>query len=412
MWSELLDESSGRVKAGNATVLCVGDPKSGKRSLVESFCVDCEARAPHEVLRYDYMNAHDPNDGPGEEESSSRVNVWSADEETIKYVTRANLLAPSSSSDALLILICVDVSRTKMCEVELRRWLSYAERCRSAWRAGLKDDTGASAMHQNCPVVVAATKTDTLAASKDMSSLKAATALQGKLRALCLATGASLVYTAAQTGANCVALHRLMLHLLSPHTFPMELAIDAQKQTLLIPAGLDSIDMVEAETDIPADLPALRTELAALPAFETRAGTGTDTGQEHAQAGVGSVEEGGAADAADSAGAEEAKALQNEQEWLQGLHAFISTAVAEGSSAVAAGTSGTPPATSTVTDSTDAAPVATRASARTKHATDGTAVGAAPAARATRSRLKVSTQGKDSQEAADFFKNLMAGGKK
>jgi hypothetical protein len=372
--------------------------------------VDCEARAPQEVLRYDYMNAHDPNDGPGEEESSSRVNVWSADEETIKYVTRANLLAPSSSSDALLILICVDVSRPKTCEVELRRWLSYAERCRSAWRAGLKDDMGANAMQHDCPVVVAATKTDTLAASKDMSSLKAATALQGKLRALCLATGASLVYTAAQMGTNCVALHRLMLHLLSPHTFPIELAIDAQKQTLLFPAGLDSIDMVEAETDIPADLPALRAELAALSAFET--GAGSDAGQqEQAQVGV-SSEESGAANAAALAGVEKVKALQNEQEWLQGLHAFISTAVAEGSSTVAVGTSGAPTATSTATDSTDAAHVATRASARTKQATDGTAVGAAPATRATRSRLKVSTQGKDSQEAADFFKNLMATGKK
>jgi len=394
VWESLLNETnkSRNKNQSDRTVLCVGSAKSGKQTLLARYCSE-NGRAGHaqtEVLRYDYMSAVDPNDEGEEVELANNVNVWSVDEDSAKYVIQTNILTPSSSTDALLVLICIDITRGAESVADLKKWLAFADRCRSRWLAGLKSETGTSAMDGGCPVVVAACKADLLSSSKDINSLKEATMLQGKFRAACLAAGASLVYTAAQTGSNCDKLHRLILHQLAPESFALEQVMDTSRSTLVVPHGEDSIDMVEAETDVKADLPAIRAELMGFTAFELEAVAEVD-GESTKPAENTDLSKG-------KAGAEqegkEGKALQDEQEWLQGLHTFISTAVSEGGSSTSALSGATTNAgASDVTDS------------------DRSDAPAPAPERVTRSRLKVSKEGKDAGGATDFFKNLL-GGKK
>ena len=89
LWETLLRESSKRSKLPEGTVLFFGNMGCGKNVLLEKFCssnLDTKTsgigRGKAEVISYNFFNAADADDGPVDQESVSRVSVWSFNNQT------------------------------------------------------------------------------------------------------------------------------------------------------------------------------------------------------------------------------------------------------------------------------------------------------------------------------------------
>jgi GTPase SAR1 family protein len=77
-WENLLNQSSKRTRQLEGSVILIGGKGSGRATLLHSFCEKSVQHSKQEIISYDYFNAYDNEDI----ESTSRVNVWSLDEET------------------------------------------------------------------------------------------------------------------------------------------------------------------------------------------------------------------------------------------------------------------------------------------------------------------------------------------
>ena len=388
----------------SSAILCVGDSGSGKSSLLAKFRANDDEEATRsraEVLTYDYMVLADPNDNEKDVEdldSKNLVSIWSANERTMRYMDDS--LLDANSFERLLVIICLDLSSPTTCVASLRRWLNIIRHKRQAWRDASSRITavaagggggggGAQASSQawDVPIVVVACKAD-LIHSSDVASAKTTKILQGQLRALCLSTDASLVYVSASTSSNCSTLQKMLGRMLYPELYESEasLRIEDGASDAVIPVGLDSPELITIATDVKVDLKEIEMQLSNE---QDTIAPGRQSGDSNASAD--SAATGASGGKTQPTTQSQAHELEDEQEWLTGLHSIIA-------------------ATTSTDDGSTSAPSAAASSAAASAGSTGAPV-ATPAATkpAVRSRLKVQAQpqAKDTQQATDFFKNLL-----
>jgi len=80
------------------------------------------------------------------------------------------------------------------------------------------------------PVVVVGTKADTVV-SDSSAAMRQARELQGRIRAVCLESGAGLIFTSTAGGAaqtNCPELKKYIMHRLYPGQIGMELSLEVK----------------------------------------------------------------------------------------------------------------------------------------------------------------------------------------
>ena len=81
-------------------------------------------------------------------------------------------------------------------------------------------------VNTGCPIIVIGCKSDTLTSTtQDINQLNSNKIIQGKIRAICLQFGASLIYTSAEKAVNVPMLRKYIAHRLYPEALPMVVSI-------------------------------------------------------------------------------------------------------------------------------------------------------------------------------------------
>jgi len=307
LWETILSESSKRSRLPEGTVIFMGSNSCEKEKLIEKFCVaDANGglgRAKTEILSYDFFYAVDPSDdGPVDEESVTRVSLWSLNEQAFRGALEV-VLDPSKI-ERLVIMIGIDLSKPEECSHNLRKWLCKAKQEIDNYFSKLSSENVETLLqtnnkflniHQNntnntnetdtstsninpestgntplekekerererekefinygIPIIVIGCNTEFLQ-MEDATAMKRLKDVQGEIRSICLQVGAGLLYISTEKESDVTRLHTYLLHRLYPEIFNSQLRIEDGIKEVCIPAGLDTTDLIHISTGVPAE---------------------------------------------------------------------------------------------------------------------------------------------------------------
>lgn len=276
LWETLLKKSSKNDQQSpqsDGTLLLVGDPGCGKRSLAEAL----SALSPSTVVK--------PTDSSGDDypefisysyftigEEGQKVDVWRMGREA--FTNAADLVLNPERANNLVIAVAVDVSDPD-CATTLYTWLQsvnsaidtfMSRRAEStpAASSGQEETKDSGPSEQRPSVLVVGCKADSLEV-QELDALASCKTRQGGLRAVCLHEGVSgMVFTAAapSTGGdtaaalNCKALRGLISGRLSCSSATgIDMHIQEGTTDVIIPdTSLDSAELILSATDVNAKL--------------------------------------------------------------------------------------------------------------------------------------------------------------
>lgn len=278
IWDSILKSSSLKVKKlPDSTMIVCGLEKSGKTSLLDTFCPNFEQEEEEgdlpskkfkiiKPLSFKYFNVSSEFEDSDESkitmtddaDAMGRVNVWMIDQHVMSSSLKMIWDIASSSSaaaDKYLFVIVLDLNEPPPEVVKnLRAWIKRldveavklnvasdndiyvrsAKILKGAVRGTTPIDPTPLAPFQRlfkAPLVVVGHKSDVIR-TDDAIAAKAAKELQGKLRAICLESGAALIYTSSlevENLINCGTLQRYCSHRLYPEAIPMTLNIQVRQ---------------------------------------------------------------------------------------------------------------------------------------------------------------------------------------
>lgn len=122
-----------------------------------------------------------------------------------------------------MFVIAIDLSNPTYCLRSLKKWVSVAQEKIKTILTDKSSSDGSGESKSNpieYPVVVVGCKSDILQVS-DKNTLDQISAMQGKIRAVCLEKGCSLVYTSAKNDINCSKLKKFIVNQIYPEVFSM-----------------------------------------------------------------------------------------------------------------------------------------------------------------------------------------------
>lgn len=347
LWETILRDSTKRSRLPEGTILFIGESCSGKNELVEKLTsVDSKQsnRSKTEILSYCFFHATDPDEGPVDIETATRINLWSLGDQAFGA---SDLVLDPTKLERAVIMIGLDLSQIDTCCDYLRKWSNKAKQCISSFDKKLGDEAKKLRIEQNAtynnnirnqtikitgesestveqsiestsnfisslsiPIVVVGYKSHFVQVD-DLSTMKKAKEVQGQLRSLCMSVGAALVYNSVEKDINSTRLHKYLLHRLYPETFNTSLSIEDGLASVFIPAGFDSSQLiflgtgVKTESVPPLDESMVDISKADSPTSEGLTATTTTTATNSSQL-----------------------ELEDEQTWLAGLHSYIEQVVA------------------------------------------------------------------------------------
>eukprot|EP00639_Heterosigma_akashiwo_P000160 CAMPEP_0194581082 /NCGR_PEP_ID=MMETSP0292-20121207/14651_1 /TAXON_ID=39354 /ORGANISM="Heterosigma akashiwo, Strain CCMP2393" /LENGTH=333 /DNA_ID=CAMNT_0039434683 /DNA_START=103 /DNA_END=1100 /DNA_ORIENTATION=- len=306
IWEHLLAEASSKTRLPDAQLVVVGDPQSGKKTLLKKLCsgssdgsevletslLDDSSNGPSDedgqpVLFYSFMDAVDLTANEFErDDTPARISTWSLGD-----VSFENLLSIPFTAEKLkhtMIAITLDLSKPWDLMRNLEKWVKVLERAivkvRSQLSVGDQDELmqiqndyiasqteveNSSKIQRNLgvPLMVIGCKLDAIEAETFEHQQKLQF-IQQHLRKFCYQYGAALCFASARAGTNLGRLRGYLLHRAHPGHFPgggggaggggAQVANDE----LFIPSGWDTMKLIE-------DLEQAKTSWAPDAAFET-----------------------------------------------------------------------------------------------------------------------------------------------
>lgn len=289
LWETLLKKSSKNNQQSlqsDGTLLLVGDPGCGKRSVAEAL----SALSPSSGVKTTDLSTLSGADYPefisysyfslGEE--GQKVDVWRMGHKA--FTNAADLVLNPKRDNNLVIAVAVDVSDPD-CATTLYTWLqavnsaidtymSHLPEPIPAASSGQEESKDSGSSRQRPAVLVVGCKADSLEV-QELDALASSKARQGGLRAVCLHEGVSgMVFTAAAPSSggstapahNCQALRGLISGRLSgAHAAGADMHIQEGTIDVIIPdTSLDSPELILSATDVDAKL-VLQSIQAAAP---------------------------------------------------------------------------------------------------------------------------------------------------
>lgn len=360
LWLSLLQQSSTRTLAPDSTCIIFGGDSSVKRVVIEALCsqasnfeVDLDNLA---LASYSYFDLEDPL-----LESPVKINIWGIADRIAQGTS--SIVQSSMNSHRVSVIILLDLSKPEdevvsslqsllrqASEFLLKNsnyqpaesvtqardlFIEYLTSVRSTRGAAVNSSATTStesteqaaalssearfelALKQfGAPTIVVGWRSGE-ASGDDFAVLKSAKELQGKLRLLCLEAGAALIYTnAAGVSSGNSLLRRYLLHRLYCDRLPFEaLTIDEKIDATFVPSGFDTLDLISISTgERPSEKLSLRSYLsnAVTNNSQSDAILTTSNANNNQQPVV-------------------FQEIESEQDWLQGLHKFMSQIIDAGS---------------------------------------------------------------------------------
>jgi len=373
LWSSLLSAGSKRVKPSAGNYIVVGDGDVGKAALINVLSGNLMSKGDN-IIDFSYILC----DGITEEiadiqshpqiQEMNKINMWLINNEII-YNKLIQSLQNIINTSRLGIIIAIDASKEDHSSVKsLKKWLSILKN--TNLQSSLITNYGNNATNKfmNIPIIVVGCKCDQLSAaltlSTDVLTIKRLKEIQGILRVICLEYGLSLVYTSATKNCNISSLRRLMLLSLYNEIPSLQsyYHIDDSLDNLSLPAGTDTIELISIKTGCNTNIdPQLHS--VDLTAVDNSSLLKPSTSNSNLSS--------------------TSSAMETDSEWINSLVAFVNQ--------VTASTSGSN--TSVSTTATSDGNADTKATTKVKS-------------------KRITATDTATQDASDFFKNLLAGGKK
>lgn len=365
LWLSLLQQSSTRTMAPDSTCIIFGGDSSVKRVVIEALCsqasnyeVDLDSLA---LASYSYFDFEDPL-----LESPVKVNIWGIADRIIQGTN--NIVQTSMNSHRISVIILLDLSKPEEEVVSslqslLRQasefllensshqpnksvseardlFIEYLTSVRSTRGAAVNNSIASAsesiekatatlssearfdlaAKQFGAPVIVVGWRSGEVSGD-EFAALKSAKELQGKIRLLCLEAGAALVYTnAAGVSSGNSLLRRYLLHRLYCDRLPFEaLTIDEKIDSTFVPSGFDTLDLISISTgERPGEKINLRSYLSNAATTTRNISDPLTAANSNNQPPVVFHE------------------IESEQDWLQGLHKFMSQIIDQGGGAATA----------------------------------------------------------------------------
>ncbi len=371
----MLSAGSKRVKPSIGNYLVVGEGEVGKSTLLNVLSGNSSSTNDN-IIDFSYISC----DGITEEiadiqshaqiQEMNKINLWVIKNDIIYNKLIQSLLSIINTS-RLGIIIAIDASADDNSSVKsLKKWLSILKNTNfpSSLITNYGNDVTTKLI--NIPIIVVGCKCDlltsSLTSSTDVSIINRLKEIQGILRVICLEYGLSLVYASAIKNCNISSLRRLMLLSLYNETASLQsyYHIDDSLDSLSLPAGTDTIELINIKTGYnmntdpllhSVDFSVIESGSAALKPTTSNSNLNNSNG-----------------------------AIESDGEWINSLVSFVNQVTA-----------------STTSTSTSSASVTA--------ATDGN--NDVKATTKVKSK-RISVADTATEDASDFFKNLLAGGKK
>mmetsp|Transcript_16495 Transcript_16495/g.27550 ORF Transcript_16495/g.27550 Transcript_16495/m.27550 type:complete len:423 (-) Transcript_16495:163-1431(-) len=273
LWETLLKKSSKsdqQSPQSDGTLLLVGDPGCGKRSLAKALSAmspssgvnttDSSESDYPEFISYSYFTV-------GEE--GQKVDVWRMGREA--FANAADLVLNPVRDNNVVIAVAIDVSDAD-CATTLYKWLQTVNTAIDTYMSHSPEPAASSGQEETKDtgssgrptVLVVGCKADSLEV-QELDALASSKARQGGLRAVCLHEGVSgMVFTAAAPPAggnttaalNCEALRELISgRLVGSSPTGIDMHIQEGTTDVIIPdTSLDSAELIRSATDVDAKL--------------------------------------------------------------------------------------------------------------------------------------------------------------
>eukprot|EP01039_Chlorochromonas_danica_P007059 gene7059-7807_t len=301
LWLKLLNQTSKRSSTLESTCIVVGDRDVGKTCFVDAL-----AQQPHspstdqpslDLINYNFVDLEDSSIGV-----PSKINLWQVDQRTLSF---ADDLLQHLMNDPVMLVIVLDVNQGEEAVASLKKWLGLlapliakhynhlssdaAEKKKKQFlhylltarvsKGSLLDSTyeegelsgrtryEVALDHFALPILVVGCKVD-LVDTNNIVAMKSLRELQGYLRFLCLEAGATLAFTSSTSssdGESSIShLRRYILHRLCPEQIAMDLKLQDKLPYTFIPAGFDTVDLINLSVSIKVEKEALRNYLASV----------------------------------------------------------------------------------------------------------------------------------------------------
>lgn len=302
LWESLLRESSKRSKVKEGTIIIVGDDNVGKNSLASAVAGAAVEKSSIALPTYVMMSSNDDVDDDKDKmqqngEDFAKLHSWILSKSTIG--TFGKVILQNPVIERVGVVIVLDFSDYTKCIAVLKEWLvlvqkellsalplamkneqneanaSYIDLCSrhrgvseklQQERAELAEEGGAIAgqvrnnaqKYCGVPLVIVGCKADVLDDAAYKASANEVKEVQAYIRYMCLQLGASFVMAAAvpvdampspdrSTGGNSVNisfLRKFLFHSLFPEAVSLELSLRDVYSEAVVPAGLDSDELI------------------------------------------------------------------------------------------------------------------------------------------------------------------------
>jgi GTPase SAR1 family protein len=371
----MLSAGSKRIKPSIGNYLIVGDADVGKSALANILSGNSTSTTDN-IIDFSYISCEGISEEMSDMQSHTqiqemnKINLWMIKNEII-YSKLINSLLNMINTSRLGIIICVDSSKEDNSSVtSLKKWLSIIKNTNFQSSLILNYGNNVTTKFINIPIIVVGCKCDqltsALTSSTDVLVIKRLKEIQGILRVICLEYGISLVYTSVTKNCNVSSLRRLMLLSLYNEmpSLQSHYHIDDSLDSLFLPAGTDTIELINIKTgyNMSTD-PSLHTvDLTVVESNLAMKSTSSNSNLNNISG-----------------------ATESDSEWINSLVAFVNQVTAS----------------STTTSSTTTSVNATGVSEN---------VDTKPTTKVKSKRINVADTA--TEDASDFFKNLLAGGKK
>ena len=371
----MLSAGSKRVKPGVGNYLVVGDGEVGKSTLLNVLSGNSSSTNDN-IIDFSYISCDAISEEIADIQSlvqvqeMSKINLWLIKNDVIYNKLIQSLLSIINTS-RFGIIIAVDASKDDNSSVKsLKKWLSVLKNTNFSSSLITNYGNDMTTKLINIPIIVVGCKCDLLTSamtsSTDVLIINRLKEIQGILRVICLEYGLSLVYASAIKYCNISSLRRLML--LSLHNEIPSLEsyyhVDVSFDNLSLPAGTDTIELINIKTGYNMNTdPSLHSvDLSVILSGDTALKPTTSNSNFNSSNG----------------------AIESDGEWINSLVAFVNqvTASSTGSNSSSANVAAANDVNGDV-----------KATTRVKS-------------------KRISVADTATEDASDFFKNLLAGGKK
>ena len=280
--------NAGKIRLPTYTLL--GDKGCGKEALVDALCSSISTIEPSDsILSYRSVDLSD------DMFQGATMNVWILHDYAYEKVF--DTISESYGTEKIGFLIALDLSRGEDCLRSLKVWLERVHSIRSRIPSA-----------QNTPTIVIGCKSDSIITT-DALFVRKAKDLQGEMRAICILSKATLIYTSATKGTNVEKLRKIMVNqMCASDSFSISSSNEDKEiedgiDNCIVTQGLDSVELIRISTGFTCEMNSQKMLLN-----EDASNTAIDSS---------------GADTVTLAAAGNHIGIEDEDEWLAGLQTFI-----------------------------------------------------------------------------------------